>query len=166
MNRILVATALLALLAPAGSAQTVADDASDAEKPAKGVSLKAQARVKAGPRGSYSYGDWEVWRDITIAPGQSVNLDSDMSFYSADTARVSIRSRNSDLPNLLMNAYWAVPQALYWSVADVVRGESLAYTNVGGAVFNTYGNQFRLRLTNNGTATMYLTQVVVFTRVH
>jgi hypothetical protein len=46
-----------------------------------------------------------------------------------------------------------------------VRGESLAYTNVGGAIFKTYGNQFRLRLTNTGSSTMYLTQVVVFMRV-
>lgn len=167
MNRILAAAAVLAVLASAGFAQTAADDAPEAEKPSKGVYLKAQARVKsAEPRSSYSYGDWEVWRDITIAPGQSVNLESDMSFVATDTARVTIRSRNSDLPNIVMNAYWAVPQALYWSVADVVIGERLAYTNVGGAVFNTYGSQFRLRLTNTGSATMYLSQVVIFTRVH
>ena len=166
MKRIFAAAAVVAVLASVSFAQAVADDASEAEKPAKGVSLKAQARVKAEPRNSYSYGDWEVWRDIAIAPGQSVNLDSVMSFSSADTVRVSIRSRNSDLPNIEMNAYWAVPQALYWSVADVVTGERLAYTNVGGAVFNTYGSQFRLRLTNTGTATMYLSQVVIFTRVH
>jgi hypothetical protein len=164
MERFLATAALLAVFASAGFAQRVADDASEAEKPTKGVSLKAQARVKAEPRGSGSYGDWEVWRDVTIAAGQSVNLDSDMSFYTSDTARVSIRSRNSDLPNLVLNAYWAVPQALYWSVADVVRGEGLAYTNVGGAIFKTYGSQFRLRLTNTGSATMYLSQVVVFMR--
>jgi hypothetical protein len=64
-----------------------------------------------------------------------------------------------------MNAYWTVPQALYWNVADVVRGGTFAYTNVGGAVFNTYGSQLRLRLTNTGNATMYLSQVVIFTRV-
>lgn len=163
MKRIFVA---VAVLASASFAQTVADDASDAEKPAKGVYLKAQARVKAEPRSSDSYGDWEVWRDITIAPGQSVNLESDMSFFSADTARVTIRSRNSDLPNIVMNAYWAVPQAAFWSVADVVSGETFPYNNVGGAVFSTYGSQFRLRLTNNGTVTMNLSQVVIFTRVH
>jgi hypothetical protein len=166
MNRVLAAATVVAVLASAGFAQTVADDASEAQKPAKGVSLKAQSRVKgAESRGSYSYGDSEVWRDITIGPAQSVNLDSDISFYSSDTVRVSIRSRNSDLPNLEMNAYWAVPQALYWSVADVVTGEKFPYDNVGGVVFNTYGSQFRLRLTNTGSSTMYLAQVVIFTRV-
>jgi hypothetical protein len=165
MNRIPAVAVVLAALASATFAQSVADDATEAQKPAKGVSLKAQARVKSEARGTYSYGDSEVWRDITIGPGQSVNLDSDMSFYSSDTARVSIRSRNSDLPNLEMNAYWAVPQALYWSVADVVTGEKFPYNNVGGVVFNTYGSQFRLRLTNTGSSTMYLAQVVIFTRV-
>jgi hypothetical protein len=165
MERILGVAAVLTLFAGTIFAQAVADDATEAQKPAKGVSLKAQARVKAEARGSYSYGDSEVWRDITIGPGQSVNLDSDISFYSSDTARVSIRSRNSDLPNLEMNAYWAVPQALYWSVADVVTGEKFPYDNVGGVVFNTYGSQFRLRLTNTSSSTMYLAQVVIFTRV-
>jgi hypothetical protein len=159
--RLLAVSAVLTMCA---FGQT-ADDASEAKKPIKGISLKAHARSKAEPRSYGSYGDWAVWRDITITPGQSVHLDSDMDFSASDTARVSIRSHYSDLPNLEMNAYWTVPQALYWNVADVVRGGTFAYTNVGGAVFNTYGSQLRLRLTNTGSATMYLSQVVIFTRV-
>ena len=156
--------AVAAVLTICAFGQT-ADDVSEAQKPAKGTSLKAQARSKSEPRSYGSYGDWAVWRDVVIGPGQVVNLDSDMDFSASDTARVSIRSHSSDLPNLEMSAYWAVPQALYWNVADVVRGGTFAFTNVGGTVFNTYGSQLRLRLTNTGNSTMYLSQVIVFTRV-
>jgi hypothetical protein len=176
MRRLIIAALVLGSLAigsfaqrgrPAQSAAVakVDDDETAALRMSKALpsKAKAEANASATPR-SYSYADWEVWRDVTIAPGESVNLDSGISFTTADTARVSIRSRNADLREIVMNAYWAMPQAEFFNVAEIVTGDTFPYRNVGGATFTTYGNQFRLRLTNTGTSTMYLAQVVVFAR--
>jgi len=65
---------------------------------------------------------------------------------------VSIRSYNPDLRDIVMDAYWAVPQAEFYNVAEVVSGDTFPYRNVDGATFTTYGNQFRLRVTNTGTS--------------
>ena len=154
MRRLIVTLILLGALSIGSFAQRDEDES---------AAVRTPKTNGTAPR-SYSYADWEVWRDITIAPGQSVNLDSGISFSTADTARVSIRSHNADLRDIVMDAYWAVPQAEFYNVAEIVTGDTFPYRNVGGATFTTYGNQFRLRLTNTGTSTMFLAQVIVFAR--
>lgn len=172
MSRILVLTACLAALVPGSFAQNartadVSEEAMTAVRSPDGLTGKARPlpRIATPAPRSEAYADWEVWRNIAIAPGQSVNLDSDMYFSTADSARVSVRSRNADLPAMVMNAYWAVPQAEFYNATDVVSGDTFAYNNTGGTTFPTYGTRFRLRLTNTGTSTMFLSQVVVFARV-
>jgi hypothetical protein len=175
MNRFFAAAALIAAIALGSFAQTGrsprpagAGDVAEEVRAAAGSteSVRPNAKIRpnaatATPR-SYSYADWDVWRNVTIAPGESVNLDSDINFSSADAARVSMRSHNDDLPDIRMNAYWAVPQAEFFNVAEVVTGATFPYSNTGGASFRAYGNRFRLRLTNTGSSTIYLIQVVVF----
>jgi hypothetical protein len=171
VRRILIAGILVSALA-AGSfgqrAQTPPPDEESATALKAATSLKARAKarpnVAAPTPKSSSYADWDVWRNITIGAGQSVNLDSDIYYANADTARVSIRSRNNDLPSIVVSAYWAVPEAEFYNVTDIVNGGTFPYRNVGGATFSTYGSQLRLRLTNNGTSTMSLAQVIVFAR--
>jgi hypothetical protein len=63
-----------------------------------------------------------------------------------------------------MQAYWSVPEADQYVVAEAKTGKSLLYTNSGGAIFQVYGSQFRLILKNDGDTTMKIQQVIVFSR--
>lgn len=112
---------------------------------------------------SLSYSTWEVYKFFNIGPGQAVNLDSGIDFYASDLVSVTIRAASGsvDLTDLEVLAYWSFPDADYWSVAETSHGLDFPFTNVGGAVFNVYGSQFRLRLVNNGTSTLSLAQVTI-----
>lgn len=164
MSRIFLFTAASLVLAFPSFAQTArpAEDASAASKAANTVP-KARPHASSVPQISSS--SWEVWSNVIIPAGGSVDIDSDTDFSSSDTVRVTVRSANADLADLAVNAYWSVPQANYYNNSAVVTGDTFYYANVGAAMFNTYGNQFRLRLVNNGNRTMTLTQVTVFARI-
>ena len=175
MNRVPFAVALLWLLAIPSVAQIArpesprrapkAEDASAAAESAKSPAAKPQPRIGPAPEVAVSFAKWRVWQNVTIDPGQSIFLDSNLDFSLSDAARVSIRSEFTNLPDIEISAYWSVPEADFYNVADVVSGSELAYTNVGGAIFPAYGSQFRLRLTNTGYTTIHLFQVIVFARM-
>ncbi len=113
---------------------------------------------------SYSPALWEYWVNLTIPAGGSLDLDSDIDFAYSDSVRVTVRSGIGNLADVVLNAYWSVPFAPLFNVADVVRGDTFYYRNVGGATFNTYGSQFRLRIINNGVTAVTLSQVLLFAR--
>jgi hypothetical protein len=114
----------------------------------------------------YSSPLWEYWVNLTIPAGSSLDLDSVMDFSYADSVRVTVRCSSGNLADVVLGAYWSVPRAPLFNVADVVRGDTFYYRNVGGATFQTYGSQFRLRIINNGVTGVTLSQVLVFARSH
>jgi hypothetical protein len=176
MKPIWITATLLALLAAAVPAQTSRaiqpprdahppEDPVAAEKSTKGLHAKTQPLATSTTPAMSSYARSEVWRDVTIGPGQSIYLDSSTDFSYADSARVSVRSRTVDLPYLVITAYWTTPLAAYYNATDAVSGSLFPFTNVGGATFTSYGSQFRLRLFNNGYDTIWLSQVIVYARL-
>ncbi len=161
------------LLGAAGWSQSAksADDGEAAVKAVlpKGISSAPEDRhaSQPGPRTlapSYSSPLWEYWVNVTIAAGSSLDLNSAMDFSYADSVRVTVRCSDGSLADVVLGAYWSVPRAPLFNVADVVRGDTFYYRNVGGATFNTYGSQFRLRIINNGVTGITLSQVLLFAR--
>ena len=160
-----VATAC-AVLVPASFAQVnrIAEDASAGAR--NNVAAGAATPVKAQARpAAVTASSAEVLTNVTIQPGATVQFDSQIDYSSSDTVRVTVRSANGDLPNLVLSAYWAVPDAPAFDAGDVVTGDKFFYSNTGGATLNTFGSQFRLRLTNGGSAAMTLTQVTIYARI-
>jgi len=159
-KRITIAAALVALLVPAGFAQKqsrkTAENRSHAVKAANRAAGKT-ARPRDMPNGSS-----EVFTDLTIGPGQSINIDSGLDYANTDIVRVSIRSANADLNNLQLESYWSVPTADLYNATEAMDGSTFVFGNVGGAQFCVYGNQFRLVLTNTGSSTINLMQVMLF----
>ena len=168
MHHFTISALCLALLAAPGTAQKpkVADAESSSRK-SEG-SYVAQSKTEAQARGVAwsTFPQWEWWTNVTIPPGSSVNLDTRFDYSTTDTVRVTVRSVGSDLGNLVVGAYWGVPQLSLFGVADVVAGTSFPFSNAGGATFNTYGSQLRLQMTNNGANPITLSQVLAFSRVH
>lgn len=157
VTRMLITATFTTLLVPAGFAQKqgrkTAENRSHAAKTGAGKSAKPRDM----PNGSS-----EVFTDVTIGPGQSVNIDSGLDYSNVDMVRVSVRSDNPDLSSLQFEAYWSVPTAEYYDATQAVDGSTFVYGNVGGAQFSVYGNQFRLVLTNTGGSTVNLLQVMLF----
>lgn len=173
MKRVLARAAILSAVALGAFAQSGrptrfgADEESVALRSTADPVLRSNTRSKAAAASPRAAGasDWELWRNLTIGPGQSITLHSDMDFSTAGTARISMRSRNNDLPDVRLDAYWSVPQAEFFNVAEVASGSDFPYRNVGGATFTTYGSQFRLRVTNTGSTNIFLSQVIIFSWV-
>ena len=173
--RILIALTLcVVLLVPVSLAQSPksADESRASLKSEAGLKpalSKVRPRTSSSPQASsspqVSSSYWEYWTDVTIQAGGYINLDSDLDYSSSDTVRMTLRSSSGDLSKAVFAAYWSVPQLQYYSGADVVSGRDFSYTNAGGATLNTYGNQFRLQVINNGTTSITLSQVLLFTRV-
>ena len=114
---------------------------------------------------SYSSSLWNYWVNLTIPAGGYLDLDPAMDFSYTDSVRVTVRCSNGSLADVVLGAYWSVPLAPLFNVADVVKGDIFPYRNVGGAIFNTYGSQFRLRIINNGVTGITLSQVLMFARI-
>ncbi len=64
--------------------------------------------------------------------------------------------------NLQLESYWSVPTADLYNATEAMDGSTFVFGNVGGAQFCVYGNQFRLVLTNTGSSTIDLMQVMLF----
>jgi hypothetical protein len=159
----------VALLATAVRAQTEKrpdDSAATSKAPGlKPSSSNAKPRVASPSPQQDTYSGWEFWTNVIIPPGGSLNFDSQMDFSSSDTVRVTLRSENDSLALVVASAYWSVPQLPSFNSAETVTGDTFYYSNVGGATFNCYGSQFRLHITNNGSAPVTLSQVLMFTRL-
>jgi len=168
MRQLTATISCLALLAASAAAQKPKSVDAAPASAKSGVSSippsRTQPRTDVSPKDTYS--EWAYWTNLTIQPGASVNLDSSLDYSTTDTVRVTVRSDAGDIANLVMSAYWSIPQVDFYGVADVVAGASFPYNNAGGATFNVYGSQFRLQLTNTGSDPMKLTQVLTFARAH
>jgi hypothetical protein len=108
---------------------------------------------------------YEYYTNVVIAAGQTVNLDSALDYSSSDTVRVTVRSANNDLLALLGTAYFTVPNVTEFLTQEAFLGSDFFYSNSGGATFQVCGPQFRLALRNNGTTTMTLSSVLVYTHI-
>jgi hypothetical protein len=64
----------------------------------------------------------------------------------------------------VVQAYWSVPEADQYNVAEIKSGQQFLYSTTGGAVFQAYGSQFRLVLVNSGEQSIRLQNVIVFRR--
>lgn len=128
---------------------------------APGIALEADA--------SGASGNYEIFKDLVVAAGKSLSLDSKLDYSSATAVAVSVYcdacgSAATALTNLLLHAYWSVPEATYYAPADAVFGSAFPYWDAGGAMFTVYGSQFRLLLQNKGEKDLKLSQVVLFRR--
>jgi hypothetical protein len=158
------------LLCAAGWSQTPkpVDDAETAQtgfKPASSpkADRRSNVAVSRSLGSSYASSLWEYWVNQVIPAGGSLDLDSEIDFSSSETARVTVRSDSANLGDIALAAYWTVPTAPYFNIADVVKGSGSYYRNAFGATFNTYGSRFRLRILNNGSSAVTLRQVLIST---
>ncbi|SRR5258708_4924578 len=157
VTRIFVTAALTTLLVPAGFAQRQSRKTGENVSHATKRSASKSAKPRDMPNGSF-----EVFSNVTIGPGQSAALDSGLDYSNVDLVRVSVRSANTDLGSVQFEAYWSVPDAEFYDVTQAADGSTFVYGNAGGAQFLVYGNQFRLVLTNTGSSTVNLLQVMLF----
>jgi hypothetical protein len=113
---------------------------------------------------------FEIHRNIVIAAGKSVVLESELDFSSSDKVMVTFRcttcdSQSNSMANMQASAAWSVPRADSFSATEMKAGSTFPYFDSGGVVFQVYGPQFRLILRNKGAQAMIVQQVTVFRRL-
>ena len=166
MHPFTISVLFLAVLASPGNTQsskTTDDEAGSTKSVVATAPPSIRSRVESSQD---NLSQWEYWTNVTIPASSWVNLDSQLDYSTTDTVRMTIRSTKTNLDNLVVAAYWAIPQATYYGVVDVVAGSNFPYLDAGGATFNTYGSMFRLHLINNSRSAITLSQVLLFTRSH
>ena len=126
------------------------DDRSHAAKTVGAKSVKPRVTVS------------ETFTSLTIDPGASLTVDSAMDYSTSDVVRVSLRSMSGDLSPLQMLAYWSDPLLGFYNATQAIDGSTFVNANSGGGQFVVYGPQFRLVLTNTGTTTINLDQLMIF----
>jgi len=133
----------------------------------EGAARKWTTIKKSTRKTAETEGKWEVFKDITVDAGKSVVLDSRIDFSSLDKVAVAIRSASdslSDLENLTVQAFWSVPDADYFSAAEIKFGRTFPFTNSGSVLFGVYGSEFRLILRNEGALSLKIGQLFIFCR--
>jgi len=130
------------------------------------IAVPKSARPAAGsPKAALSTANSEVYKNITIAPGQSTNIDSNIDYSAADRVAITyVGASGTDFSGLEVQALWSVASADYWGIAETDNGGNFPYTNAGGSIFQVFGNQFRLVLVNSGKTTITITQLLVYAR--
>lgn len=105
----------------------------------------------------------ELFQNVTVEPSKPTVLDSALDYSKLDKVAVSLTS-DTDLTSLVIQAQWSFPEAEHWAIVETKSGKTFPFTNTGGAVFQTYGSQFRIVLRTSGDATVKIQQITVFCR--
>lgn len=131
------------------------------EKPS---SKATQTTVAASSSSAY----WEVYQNVTISAGGFVYLDSNIDFSTHDKLAVSVRCTNAtsaatSMDSVDFQAMWGVSGANLFSIVEHLLGSKFAWWDAGGGTFQVYGSQFRMVIYNNGTGSITLDQIVLFT---
>jgi hypothetical protein len=165
MRSLLTLNLLLAPLLSFAQPATVADAGAVSIKSDGAAPSRSSVRPMQNLPRVDSFSPWEYWNNVTIQPGGSVNLDSGLDYSSSDSAKVTVLSVNgASLGDLVLSAFWTVPTLKFFNAADVFTGDGSYYSDARAFTFPIYGSQFRLRLTNHGTSSVTLAQVLIFTR--
>jgi hypothetical protein len=134
-----------------------------------GASLPATnvQRKQTLPRAADTSVIVEVFKNFTVAPGQSVAFDAVSDFTRADKANVGIQCpASTDLHNVQLQFFWTLPGADFYVGTDFANGTSLAFTNMGGAVVAVFGSSLRILVMNKGTVAAQCNQLSIYALVH
>jgi hypothetical protein len=154
-----------------GSGSTIEGQSIVREKSAETYDRAAPRIVKAADSPVATTVVSEVFSDVIIAAGKSVNIDSTMDYSSANTVAVAVlciicgtATTSLGSSGLVLQARWTVPDADSYVTPENKAATAFLYSDAGGAVFNVYGPQFRLTLQNKGTQSIAIQQVTIFRR--
>jgi hypothetical protein len=127
----------------------------------------ARPATATGTDAAASSSNWELYQNVVVKSGASINIDSNLSFAAFENVAVSLRctaatSAATSMSTVTLQALWSVPGAELFSIAEFAPGSKFAYWDAGGTVFHVYGTQFRLSIQNTGNNDITLDQVVIY----
>lgn len=113
----------------------------------------------------------EVFRNILIAAGKTVSLDSAIDYSASNSVAVTVQCTICDTAatslgtaGLVLQAWWLVDNADVFAATEMKAATAFPYWDAGSALFNVYGSQFRLQLQNKGKQTISIQQITFFRR--
>ena len=119
-----------------------------AEQQNPGMSLPTTTERRQAPRATdTSRSIFEVFKNFTLSPGQSLGFDAVSDYTGADKAAVAIQCpASTDLRNVQLQFFWKFEGADFYAGTDFVNGTSLAHPNMGGAVVAVFGSSLRIEV--------------------
>jgi hypothetical protein len=130
-----------------------------------------RAKAKLSASDTTDTGNSEVFRNVVIAAGTTVSLDSTLDYSSASTVAITVQcitcttaSTALGALSLTLQARWLVPNADFYVATENKSATAFLYWDAGGALFNVYGSLFRLSLQNKGSQTISIQQVTLLRR--
>jgi hypothetical protein len=163
LKKIALATfAVLAIGLPAraDSGKTKIDHAN---QPASGGQVPAAASVQSftsGQFGSYSVNE-VIARNATIQPGGHADFPVHGRLSDASQVSISILAIDQDLSQVRLTPFFAVPGDYFYSAVDEIRGSNFKYYSQGGAQVACYGEYLIVRVYNDSSSPLYITQLNV-----
>jgi hypothetical protein len=113
----------------------------------------------------------EAFRNVSIPAGNTVSLDSTIDYSTAATVAVTVEcptcttsATSLGTQGLVLQARWSTPDADSYVATEYRSASAFNYWDCGGAIFSTYGPQFRLTLQNTGSQAILVQQVTLFRR--
>jgi len=154
-----------------GSGANVERQSVATEKSAEMHDLAVSATAKPLASTAAATVNSEVFRSIVVQAGSSVSLDSTLDYSSVSTVAVTVlcavcttAATSLGSLGLVLQARWLVLSADSYVATENRAATAFAYWDVGAAVFNVYGSQFRLTLQNKGTQSIAIQQLTIFHR--
>jgi hypothetical protein len=133
------------------------------------LSKRAEPRPEAKPRDTNltSLSAYEVFTNVTVAPGQSVTLTSQQDWTGADRISIAVQCPSStSLAKVGIGVAWSIPIANYFALTDVILGSNFTLPYTGGGTSPAYGNQLQLVMVNTGSTTVSCNQLTAYAVVH
>ena len=110
---------------------------------------------------------YEAFTGLVIPGGQNLNLTSAQDWTGADHVSIAIECPGStNLKNIALVVYWAIPIVNFYTLTDIIEGSNFLFTNQGGAVVPTYGNQLQVTVVNQGSNTIACDQLTIYAIAH
>lgn len=113
----------------------------------------------------------DVFRNVVLAGGKSLLLESSLDFTNASAVAVTIvcttcTSNATSLASagLTLQARWVIPNAELVVPTETKNAVSFPFYDAGNASFVVFGSQFRMMLQNRGTQGILIQQITFFRR--
>jgi hypothetical protein len=160
-----VAATLLALLVSIGGAQERA--AGDLGKAPMDKAPAARSPVSTSDSSSYTLRQ-VLAREYTISPGTTAFIEWQSDLTGAQRVGISVTTLTdprSKLTDVRIGVAFAAPGE-YYTVSDVILGSSFYYSDHGAATVPVYGPRMLLSVSNDGSTSVRITQLVAYAVAH
>jgi hypothetical protein len=144
----------------AQSGKSKIDNSSQPKPAGEASSALATTQSFTGQFGSYSVNQ-VLTKNVSVGGHYCHDFPVNAKFTDASQVSISILSYDSDLSNIRIIPFFAIPGDYYYSAVDEIFGSNFKYFNQGGGTVPVYGEYLLVRVCNDNSWSVNITQLNV-----